>query len=127
MLLIDTTPSLDKVRLVSSGTEATSSAIRLARGYTGRNKIIKFRGCYHGHVDSLLVAAGSAAPRSACRTRRGSPPVAPPIPWFWNTTTRRIKAVFSKFGNEIAGVIVEPGRRKYGEHPRKTGIPPNSA
>src|SRR5690606_16806045 len=52
-------PSIEKVRLVSSGTEATMSAIRLARGYTGRNKIIKFEGCYHGHADSLLVKAGS--------------------------------------------------------------------
>lgn len=54
-------PSVEKVRMVNSGTEATMSAIRLARGYTGRRKIIKFIGCYHGHVDSLLVAAGSGA------------------------------------------------------------------
>src|SRR4029078_8477294 len=60
-LIIDAVPSVEKVRLVNSGTEATMSAIRLARGYTGRDVIIKFSGNYHGHVDSLLVAAGSAA------------------------------------------------------------------
>ena len=58
-LIISAFPSIDKVRLVSSGTEAVMSAIRLARGYTGRDKVIKFEGCYHGHVDSLLVKAGS--------------------------------------------------------------------
>lgn len=60
-LLCHLMPSLDMVRMVNSGTEATMSAIRLARGYTGRNKIVKFEGCYHGHVDSLLVKAGSGA------------------------------------------------------------------
>ncbi|MBR2002739.1 MAG: aminotransferase class III-fold pyridoxal phosphate-dependent enzyme, partial [Thermoguttaceae bacterium] len=60
-LVVKLVPSIEKVRLVNSGTEATMSAIRLARGYTGRDKIVKFIGCYHGHVDSLLVAAGSAA------------------------------------------------------------------
>ena len=54
-------PSMDQVRMVSSGTEATMSAIRLARGYTGRDRIVKFEGCYHGHSDSLLVKAGSGA------------------------------------------------------------------
>ena len=60
-MITDMVPSVEKVRMVNSGTEATMSAIRLARGYTGRRKIIKFIGCYHGHVDSLLVAAGSGA------------------------------------------------------------------
>ena len=60
-LIIDVVPSVEKVRLVNSGTEATMSAIRLARGFTGRDRIVKFAGNYHGHVDSLLVAAGSAA------------------------------------------------------------------
>jgi len=60
-LVIDAIPSMERVRFVSSGTEATMSALRLARGVTGRDKIIKFAGCYHGHADSLLVAAGSAA------------------------------------------------------------------
>jgi glutamate-1-semialdehyde 2,1-aminomutase len=60
-MICDYVPSVEKVRMVNSGTEATMTAIRLARGYTGRDKIIKFDGCYHGHVDSLLVAAGSGA------------------------------------------------------------------
>src|SRR3712207_3763068 len=60
-LIVSMVPSLEKVRMVSSGTEATMSAIRLARGYTGREKIIKFEGCYHGHGDSFLIAAGSGA------------------------------------------------------------------
>ena len=57
--MIDRVPSIEKVRMVSSGTEATLDTLRLARGYTGRNKIIKFEGCYHGHSDSLLIKAGS--------------------------------------------------------------------
>jgi len=64
-------PSIDKVRLVSSGTEATMSAVRLARGFTGRKYIIKFAGGYHGHVDCLLVAAGSAVATGSVRPRRG--------------------------------------------------------
>ena len=60
-LIVDWVPSVEKVRMVNSGTEATMSAIRLARGFTGRKRIVKFEGCYHGHVDSLLVAAGSGA------------------------------------------------------------------
>ncbi|MBS3509893.1 aminotransferase class III-fold pyridoxal phosphate-dependent enzyme, partial [Staphylococcus aureus] len=58
-LVIDRVPSIEKVRMVSSGTEATLDTLRLARGYTGRNKIVKFEGCYHGHSDSLLIKAGS--------------------------------------------------------------------
>ena len=60
-MVIEAVPSIEMVRMVSSGTEATMSAIRLARGYTGRDKILKFSGCYHGHADSLLVKAGSGA------------------------------------------------------------------
>ena len=63
-------PSMEMVRMVNSGTEATTSAIRAARGYTGRDKIIKFKGCYHGHSDGLLVQAGSAALTSLCRQQR---------------------------------------------------------
>lgn len=76
-------PSMDMVRMVNSGTEATMSAIRLARGYTGRDKIVKFEGCYHGHVDSLLVKAGSGAmgiPGSPV-----CPPPSPVTPWYWTT------------------------------------------
>ena len=66
-------PSIEKVRMVNSGTEATMSAIRLARGFTGRDIVIKFAGCYHGHVDALLVKAGSGVSRSASRIRRAFP------------------------------------------------------
>jgi glutamate-1-semialdehyde 2,1-aminomutase len=119
-LLIDTTPSLDKVRLVSSGTEATSSAIRLARGYTGRNKIIKFRGCYHGHVDSLLVAAGSAAATFGVPNSPGiTAGCAADTRVLEYNDSEGIKAVFSKFGNEIAGVIVEPVAGNMGNIPGK--------
>lgn len=62
---------VEKIRLVSSGTEATMSAVRLARGWTARAKVVKFAGCYHGHVDALLAAAGSGWPPSACRTAPG--------------------------------------------------------
>jgi glutamate-1-semialdehyde 2,1-aminomutase len=102
-------PSIEKVRLVSSGTEATMSAIRLARGYTGRPMIVKFAGNYHGHVDSLLVAAGSAA------TTLG----APNSPGVTEGTARdtlvlpyndpgALDAAFARHGTEIAAVIVEP-------------------
>src|SRR5438045_416928 len=70
----DALPSIEKVRLVSSGTEATMSAIRLARGFTGRDKILKFVGCYHGHSDSLLIKAGSGALTLGVPTSPGVPP-----------------------------------------------------
>ncbi len=108
-LIIDAVPSIEKVRLVSSGTEATMSAIRLARGFTGRNKIVKFIGNYHGHVDALLVAAGSSA---ATLGAPNSPGVTPGtvqdtllLPY---NGVEAVKEVFKQFGNEIAGVIVEP-------------------
>src|SRR5210317_494704 len=72
-LICETVPSMDLVRMVSSGTEATMSAIRLARGYTGRDKIVKFEGCYHGHSDSLLVKAGSGALTFGVPTSPGVP------------------------------------------------------
>src|SRR5262249_5631921 len=102
-------PAVDKVRLVSSGTEAAMPAIRLARGATGRAKILKFAGCYHGHVDSLLVAAGSGVatlglPGSAGVTE-GT--VADTIVVPFNDDAG-LAAVFAEFGTEIAAVIVEP-------------------
>lgn len=102
-------PSIEMVRMTNSGTEATMSAIRLARGYTGRDKIVKFEGCYHGHSDSLLVKAGSGMLTLGEPTSKGVP-----ADFAKHTITlpyndiEAIKACFAKFGGEIAGVIVEP-------------------
>lgn len=108
-LVIQTVPSIEKVRLVNSGTEATSSAIRLARGFTGRDKIVKFRGCYHGHVDSLLVAAGSAAATLGVPDSPGvtAGTAADTLLLDYNDPAG-VRAAFDRFGSEIAGVIVEP-------------------
>ncbi|MCA1962709.1 MAG: aminotransferase class III-fold pyridoxal phosphate-dependent enzyme, partial [Prosthecobacter sp.] len=102
-------PSIQKVRLVSSGTEATMSAIRLARGFTGRQRLVKFDGCYHGHSDSLLVAAGSGA------LTHGNPDSAGVPPAFAELTTvlpfndeAALEELFEKKGHEIAALIVEP-------------------
>ncbi len=108
-LVVDAVRSVDKVRLVSSGTEATMSAIRLARGYTGRDMIVKFAGNYHGHVDSLLVAAGSAA---ATLGVPNSPGVTPgtsrdTLVLKYNDADG-LEAAFAEHGQKIAGVIVEP-------------------
>ena len=108
-LIVEAVPSIEKVRLVNSGTEATMSAIRLARGYTGRDVIVKFAGNYHGHVDSLLVAAGSSAATLAV----------PDSPGVTAGTTKDtlilsyndvagLEAAFAEHGQRLAGVIVEP-------------------
>lgn len=108
-LIIDLVPSAEKVRMVNSGTEATMTAIRLARGYTQRNKIIKFAGCYHGHVDSLLIKAGSGA------LTLGNPDSAGIPNSFAEETIvlpfndlEALEGAFEKYGNELAGVILEP-------------------
>ena len=108
-LICEVVPSVEKVRMCNSGTEATMSAIRLARGYTGRDKIIKFAGCYHGHVDSLLVKAGSGA------ITLGNPDSAGVPSSFAEQTIvlpyNNLDAVtetFTNHGNEIAAIIVEP-------------------
>jgi glutamate-1-semialdehyde 2,1-aminomutase len=108
-LLIERVPSIEQVRLTSSGTEATMSAIRLARGATGRNKIIKFEGCYHGHADSLLVKAGSGLLTFGNPTSAGVPPefVAHTIVIDFNDA-QGVQEAFAKYGKEIACVIVEP-------------------
>jgi glutamate-1-semialdehyde 2,1-aminomutase len=108
-LIVEMVPSVEMVRMVNSGTEATMSAIRLARGFTGREKIIKFEGCYHGHVDSLLVSAGSGI---ATLGIPGSPGVPRDVAKHTLTLpfnhTQGIETAFERFGAEIAAVIVEP-------------------
>lgn len=102
-------PTMEMVRMVNSGTEATMSAIRLARGYTGRDKILKFEGCYHGHADSLLVKAGSGA---LTLGQPNSPGV--PADFAKHTLTctyndlASVEAAFAQYGQEIACIIVEP-------------------
>jgi len=102
-------PSMEQVRLVSSGTEATMSAIRLARGYTGRSKILKFEGCYHGHADALLVKAGSGALTFGQPSSAGVPAevAAHTLTLAYNDNAA-VEALFQQIGDEIACVIVEP-------------------
>jgi glutamate-1-semialdehyde 2,1-aminomutase len=108
-LLTTLIPSMDMVRLTSSGTEATMSAIRLARGFTGRSKIIKFEGCYHGHSDSLLVKAGSGALTFGQPSSAGVPPelAAHTLVLDYNQPQQLIDC-FKQYGDQIAAVIVEP-------------------
>jgi len=102
-------PSIEQVRMVNSGTEATMSAIRLARGFTGRDAIIKFEGCYHGHADSLLVKAGSGALTLGVPTSPGVPAdlAAHTLTLDFNDA-EQVKSTFAKLGDKIAAVIVEP-------------------
>ena len=102
-------PSMEQVRLVSSGTEATMSAIRLARGFTSRSRIVKFEGCYHGHADALLVKAGSGALTFGHPSSAGVPAevVAHTMVLAYNDVAG-IEEAFARFGHEIAAVIVEP-------------------
>jgi glutamate-1-semialdehyde 2,1-aminomutase len=102
-------PSIEMIRFVNSGTEATMSAIRLARGYTKRNKIIKFAGCYHGHADSLLVAAGSGALTLGVPNSAGVPEsVARHTLVAEYNHLEEVAALFAMYGDQIAAVIVEP-------------------
>ncbi len=102
-------PSIEMVRLVSSGTEATMTAIRLARGHTGRSLIVKFEGCYHGHADSLLVKAGSGALTFGNPSSAGVPPetAAHTLVLDFNDSAQ-VEKLFKEKGAQIAGVIVEP-------------------
>ncbi|WP_273776985.1 glutamate-1-semialdehyde 2,1-aminomutase [Acinetobacter sp. GSS19] len=110
-IICEIMPSIELVRMTNSGTEATMTAIRLARGYTGRDKIVKFEGCYHGHSDSLLVKAGSGLLTSG---EGEATSAGVPADFAKHTLTlpyndiATLKACFAKFGHEIAGVIVEP-------------------
>ena len=107
-------PSVEQVRMVSSGTEATMSALRLARGYTGRDVIIKFEGCYHGHADSLLVKAGSGLLTFADSTQNAPSSGGVPLDLVKHTLVlpyndvAAIEEVFKKQGDQIAAVIIEP-------------------
>jgi glutamate-1-semialdehyde 2,1-aminomutase len=108
-LLCKLLPSLEMVRLVSSGTEATMTAIRLARGFTGRSRIIKFEGCYHGHSDGLLVKAGSGALTFGQPSSSGVPPEIAALTTVLDyNDADGLERAFSEIGNEIAAVIVEP-------------------
>ncbi|HFD12439.1 MAG TPA: glutamate-1-semialdehyde-2,1-aminomutase [Crenotrichaceae bacterium] len=102
-------PSLEQVRMVNSGTEATMSAIRLARGYTGRDKIIKFEGCYHGHADALLVKAGSGALTLGIPSSPGVPAcIAEQTITLPYNDIDHVQKLFAEIGTEIACIIVEP-------------------
>jgi len=102
-------PSMEQVRLVSSGTEATMSAIRVARGFTGRNKLVKFEGCYHGHSDALLVKAGSGLLTFGEPSSAGVPAeVAAHTLTLEYNNTQQLKELFATAGDEIACVIIEP-------------------
>ena len=119
-MIVDAVDSIDKVRLVSSGTEAVMTAIRLARGTTGRDKIVKFTGCYHGHVDHMLVQAGSGL------TTLGAPS-SPGVPKDFTKHTllaryndlASVQKVFDKYGDSIAAVIIEPVAGNMGVVPAK--------
>lgn len=107
--LCEILPSMASVRMVSSGTEATMSAIRLARGYTGRDKIVKFEGCYHGHADSLLVKAGSGALTFGLPNSPGVPAAMAELTLtLTHNDSAQVEALFAKMGEEIACIIVEP-------------------
>ncbi len=102
-------PSIERVRMVSSGTEATMSAIRLARGHTGRDKIVKFEGCYHGHSDSLLIKAGSGALTLGVPSSPGVPSgLAQHTLTLPYNDAAAVQAAFAEYATEIASVIVEP-------------------
>jgi len=122
-MVVEAVPSLEMVRMVSSGTEATMSAIRLARGYTGRDKILKFSGCYHGHADSLLVKAGSGAATFGVPDSPGVP-----ADFARNTLTAEynsldsVKELIGANKGEIACIIVEPIAGNMGTVPPATGF-----
>lgn len=122
-LICDSIPSVDMIRMVNSGTEAVMSAIRVARGFTGRDKIIKFTGCYHGHSDGLLVKAGSGAMTSGVPDSAGVP-----VGCTQDTLTANyndlesVEALFAQFPEQIACVIVEPVAANMGVVPAEAGF-----
>ncbi len=122
-LVVEMVPSVEKVRFVNSGTEATMSAVRLARGYTGRKLIVKFEGCYHGHYDSLLVSAGSGVATFGIPGTPGIPEeiaqLTLVVPF---NDEGAVREVFSRYGEDIACVIVEPVAGNMGVVPPKEGF-----
>lgn len=122
-LVRERVPSIEVVRMVSSGTEATMSALRLARGYTGRNKILKFEGCYHGHGDSLLIKAGSGVATLGLPDSPGVPEgVAKNTITVAYNDLESVKVAFEQYGDDIAGVIVEPVAGNMGVVPPLPGF-----
>jgi len=122
-LVCERVPSIEIVRMVNSGTEATMSALRLARGFTGRNKILKFEGCYHGHADSLLIKAGSGVATLGLPDSPGVPEgVAANTVTVPYNDLESVKLAFEKFGEEIAAIIVEPVAGNMGVVPPVPGF-----
>ncbi|MGN1385590.1 MAG: glutamate-1-semialdehyde 2,1-aminomutase [Bacillus sp. (in: firmicutes)] len=122
-LIIERIPSMEIVRMVNSGTEATMSALRLARGYTGRNKILKFEGCYHGHGDSLLIKAGSGVATLGLPDSPGVPEgVAKNTITVPYNDLESVRYAFEHFGEDIACVIVEPVAGNMGVVPSLPGF-----
>jgi glutamate-1-semialdehyde 2,1-aminomutase len=121
-VVVDLVPGVEMVRMVNSGTEATMSALRLARAYTGRNRIVKFIGCYHGHADQLLVKAGSGAATLGIPDSPGVPPsvAATTIAVPYNDIDA-LAEVFRQNGADIAGVIIEPVAGNMGVVPPRPG------
>ena len=121
--MIDRVPSIELIRMVSSGTEATMSALRVARGFTGRDKILKFEGCYHGHGDSLLIKAGSGVATLGLPDSPGVPEgiakntIAVPY-----NDLDSVQYAFEQFGEEIACIIVEPVAGNMGVVPPQPGF-----
>lgn len=122
-LITEAMPSIEKVRLVNSGTEAVMSAVRAARGFTGRNKILKFKGCYHGHLDGLLVKAGSGALTTAVPDSAGVPAA------YTNETLvadyndpDSVSRLMEQYGSDVAAIITEPVAANMGVVPPKPGF-----
>ncbi|GEN31438.1 glutamate-1-semialdehyde 2,1-aminomutase [Cerasibacillus quisquiliarum] len=122
-LVIDRVPSVEMIRMVNSGTEATMSALRLARGYTGRDKIVKFAGSYHGHGDSLLIKAGSGVATLGLPDSPGVPEnIAKQTITVPYNNLDAVKQVFEKYGDDIAAVITEPVCGNMGVVPPQEGF-----